>query len=124
MRMPLTLVGDDAALMQALRAGHPGAAAVCYDEYAPHSHRTLPAALGEVYAVLNAMPVNERMAFVLRFVDDMSLPDVAEACGTSLATLKCRLARAEQQFLQAARDPPAIEAWLEKGARWSTQKQG
>ena len=30
---PLTFVGDDAALMEALRAGHPGAAAVFYDQH-------------------------------------------------------------------------------------------
>ena len=80
-------------------------------------------ALREVYDVLDQMPVNERMAFVLRFVDGRTLPDAAEACDTSLATLKRRLARAEKRFLAAARKRPTLELWLEKGARWNIQKQ-
>jgi RNA polymerase sigma-70 factor, ECF subfamily len=43
---PLRFVGDDAALMQALCTGHPGAAAAFYDRHAPHVHRTLRAVLG------------------------------------------------------------------------------
>src|SRR4051812_17677171 len=43
---PLTFVGDDDALIQALRAGHPGAAAVFYDRHAAHVHRTLQSTLG------------------------------------------------------------------------------
>ncbi len=203
MLTPLTFVGDDAALLQALRAGHPGAAAVFYDRHAAHVHRTLAAALGadddlpdllqevfiraldgighlrdvervrgwltsiaifvaraqirlrsrrswlrvfspehtspsaleqpslevrralrEVYAVLDEMPVDERLAFVLRFVHGMTLTDAAEACATSLATLKRRLARAQKLFLEAARQRPLLELWLEKGARWNAQTQG
>ena len=30
---PLTFVGDDTALVEALRAGHPGAPAALYDRY-------------------------------------------------------------------------------------------
>jgi len=202
MLTPLTFVGDDAALMQALRAGHPGAAAAFYDQHAAHVHRTLRSALGpdedipdllqevfiralnqigklrdfervrswlstiaifvarghirlrarrgwlsvfspertrpnhldqpssearqalrEVYAVLDEMPLDERMAFVLRFVDGMTLPDTAEACDTSLATVKRRLARAETRFLEAARRRPALEQWLKDGTRWNQQKE-
>jgi RNA polymerase sigma-70 factor (ECF subfamily) len=199
---PLTFVGDDAALLQALRAGHPGAAAAFYDQHAAHVHRTLRAALGadedipdllqevfiraldrigklrdidrvrswlttiaifvargqirlrarrnwlrvfspertrpshldqpssearialrEVYDVLDGLSVDERMAFVLRFIDGMTLPDAADACNTSLATLKRRLSRAEKQFLEAARKRPALQHWLEDGTRWNTQKR-
>jgi RNA polymerase sigma-70 factor, ECF subfamily len=200
---PLTFVGDDAALMQALRAGHPGAAAVFYDQHAAHVQRTLRSALGadedipdllqevfiraldrigklrdidrvrswlttiaifvargqirlrsrrnwlrvfsperaqpghldqpssearialrEVYAVLDGMAVDERMAFALRFIDGMTLPDAAEVCEVSLATFKRRLARAEKSFLQAAAQRPALEQWLKDGTRWNAQKKG
>jgi RNA polymerase sigma-70 factor, ECF subfamily len=199
---PLTFVGDDAALMQALRAGHPGAAASFYDQHAAHVQRTLRAALGadedipdllqevfiraldgigklrdlervrswlttiaifvargqirlrsrrnwlrvfspertkpvamdqpssearialrEVYDVLDGMPVDERMCFVLRFINGTTLPDGAEACNTSLATFKRRLARAEKRFIEAARKRPALEHWLEDGTRWNAQKR-
>ena len=43
---PLTFVGDDAALVEALRAGHPGAAAVFYDRYAEQVRLTLRSILG------------------------------------------------------------------------------
>jgi RNA polymerase sigma-70 factor (ECF subfamily) len=202
MLTPLTFVGDDAALVQALRAGHPGAAAALFDRYAAHVQQTLRSTLGpdddipdllqevfirafdqiqslrdverlaswlttiavfvarahirmrtrrswlrlfspertrswqleqpssdarralrEVYAVLDQIPVEQRMAFVLRYVHGMTLPDAAVACGTSLATLKRRLARAEKKFLEAARRRPLLVQWLEDGTRWNAQKQ-
>ena len=46
MLTPLTFVGDERALLQALRAGHPGAAAAFYDQHAAHVSRTLRSALG------------------------------------------------------------------------------
>ena len=202
MLTPLTFVGDDNALLQALRAGHPGAAAVFYDQHAAHVSRTLRSALGadeeipdllqevfiraidgigklrevdrirgwlttiaifvaraqirrsarrswlrafspehagpqyqmqpstearsalrEVYTVLGQLPVDERMAFTLRHIEGMTLPDAAEACETSLATLKRRLSRAEKRFLQAASKRPVLEHWLEEGTRWTVQKR-
>lgn len=202
MLTPLTFVGDEQALLQALRAGHPGAAAVFYDQHAAHVTRTLRSALGadeeipdllqevfiraidgigklrevdrvgswlttiaifvararirlrsrrswlrtfspeqvdpqhreqpssearaalrEVYAVLGQLPVDERMAFALRYIEGMTLPDAAEACETSLATIKRRLSRAEKQFLEAASKRPVLEHWLQEGTRWNVQKQ-
>jgi len=80
-------------------------------------------ALREIYDVLDHMPANERLAFVLRFVDGITLPDAAEACQTSLATLKRRLARAERRFLDAASVRPLLDRWLEKGERWHALRQ-
>ena len=71
------------------------------------------------HAVLETLPVDERIAFALRFVDSMELTEVAAACGTSLATIKRRLARATEKFTAEARRHPALEPWLEGGARWS-----
>jgi RNA polymerase sigma-70 factor (ECF subfamily) len=202
MLTPLTFVGDDAALVQALRAGHPGAAAALYDRYSAHVQLALRSSLGpdddipdllqevfiraldrigslrevdrlsswlttiavfvarahirvrtrrswlrlfsperarswqleqpcsdarralrDVYAVLDEIPVEQRMAFVLRYIHGMTLPDAAAACETSLATLKRRLARADRRFLEAARRRPSLIQWLEDGTRWNAQKQ-
>jgi RNA polymerase sigma-70 factor, ECF subfamily len=199
---PLTFVGDDDALVAALRAGHPGAAAVFYDRHAAHVQRTLQSVLGvdadipdllqevfiraidrieeleeldrvrswlttiavfaarahirrrtrrkwlflfspeqtrprqqeppssearialrETYRLLDRLPVNDRLAFVMRIVHGLTLPDGAAACGTSLATFKRRLARAEKQFLAAAREQPELQQWLEGGTRWTRQNQ-
>ena len=202
MLTPLTFVGDEHALLQALRAGHPGAAAVFYDQHVAHVSRTLRSALGadeeipdllqevfirainsigklreidriggwlttiaifvaraqirrrarrswlrtfspehaglqhltqpssearaalrEVYDVLGQIPVDERMAFALRYIEGMTLPDAAEVCETSLATLKRRLSRAEKRFLEAASTRPVLEHWLQEGTRWNVQKR-
>jgi len=199
----LKFTGDEPTLVQALRAGHPGAVAVFYDRHAPHVQRTLRAALGpdadlpdllqevfiraldgiaeldsptrvrswltsiavftarahirrrarrkwldvfspertrseelqppssearaallETYRVLETFPVDDRLAFVLRFVDGATLPEGATACGVSLATFKRRLARAERRFLQAVADRPVLKYWLERGTRWTLQEQG
>jgi len=53
----------------------------------------------------------------------MTLSDAAEACETSLATLKRRLARAEKRFLEAARKRPSLEQWLEDGTRWNAENK-
>ena len=75
-----------------------------------------------MYEILDRMPIKERVAFALRFIDGMTLPDAAEACETSLATLKRRLSRAERRFVEAARRRPNLESWLEDGTRWNVQR--
>ncbi len=202
MLTPLTFVGDDAALVQALRAGHPGAAAALYDRHAGHVQLTLRSTLGpdddipdllqevfiraldqienlrevdklsswlttiaifvaraqirlrarrswlrlfspertrswqmeqpssdarralrEVYVLLDRLALEQRLAFVARHVHGMTLAEAAEACETSLATFKRRLARAEKRFLEAARQRPSLAQWLEDGTRWNEQTQ-
>ena len=198
---PLTFIGDDPALVAALRAGHPGAAAALYDRYAGHVRLTLRSILGpdddipdllqevfiraldrvdgirevdrlsswlttiaifvaraqirlrsrrrwlrffspertrprqleqpssdarralrEIYAVLDRMPTDQRMAFVLRYLHGVTLVEAAEACETSLATIKRRLTRAEARFLEAVRRRPGLVQWLEEGTRWTEKK--
>ena len=76
-------------------------------------------ALRATEAVLDKLPVDERIAFALRYIDAMELTDVAAACNVSLATIKRRLARAGDRFAGEACRHPALEPWLEGGARWS-----
>ena len=200
---PLTFVGDHRALVQALRTGHPGAAAAFYDQHSAHVYKILRSALEtesdvpdllqevfiraldrigdleepdlvrswltsiavftarahirraarrtwlsvfspertrpteleppssdarfalrEIYQVLDALPADERMAFVLRIIDGMTLPAAAQTCRTSLATFKRRLARAEKQFLKAVAKRPALKQCLEDGTRWTLPSQG
>jgi RNA polymerase sigma-70 factor (ECF subfamily) len=77
-------------------------------------------ALRATYAALDALPADERVAFALRFIDGMELTEVAAACETSLATIKRRLARAEDRFEAEARKHPALEAWIDGGTRWGS----
>jgi RNA polymerase sigma-70 factor (ECF subfamily) len=76
-------------------------------------------ALREICDILQGLPLDERMAFLVRVVEGASLPDGAAACTTSLATFKRRLARAEEKFLDAVRDRPTLRGWLQEGTRWA-----
>jgi RNA polymerase sigma-70 factor, ECF subfamily len=199
---PLTFARGDDDLIDALRSGHPGAAAVFYDRYAGSVHRTLQSVLGrdaeipdllqdvfiraidriselehldqvrswlttiavftarahirrqtrrkwlflfspdqtkqnhleppssdarralrETYRTLDTLPANERIAFVLRIIEGMTLPEAAEAAGTSLATFKRRLSRAEKKFLDRVRERPLLQQWLQEGTRWTLERQ-
>jgi len=74
--------------------------------------------------LLDELPANERLAFALRFVQGLTLPEAAEVCRVSLATYKRRLARAERTFLEGARRYPELFPWLENGMRWNLEKLG
>jgi RNA polymerase sigma-70 factor (ECF subfamily) len=52
--------------------------------------------LGAVYEVLDGMPVDDRVAFVLHNIEGEKLDDVARICRCSRATAKRRIARARQ----------------------------
>jgi RNA polymerase sigma-70 factor (ECF subfamily) len=52
------------------------------------------ALLTRVYQVLEKIPVDQRIAWTLRYVEGEKLEEVAERCGCSLATAKRRIAAA------------------------------
>jgi len=52
------------------------------------------ALLQRVYQVLDKIPVDQRIAWTLRYVEGEKLEEVAERCGCSLATAKRRIAAA------------------------------
>jgi RNA polymerase sigma-70 factor, ECF subfamily len=72
------------------------------------------------YDVLDRMAAAERVVFALRHIDGMELAPIAVACGVSLATVKRRLARAEQRFAAAAKRDEILRQWLQEGDRWTT----
>ncbi len=75
-------------------------------------------ALRYTYAILERMPVDERVAFSLRFIEQLNLVETAEACQVSLATVKRRLAKAKKRFLVLAVKCPILVEWIERGDRW------
>jgi RNA polymerase sigma-70 factor (ECF subfamily) len=54
------------------------------------------ALLMQVYAMLDRLPADARIAWVLRHIEGERLDDVASLCGCSLATAKRRIAHAER----------------------------
>jgi RNA polymerase sigma-70 factor (ECF subfamily) len=79
-------------------------------------------AVRATYAILESFPADERLAFSLRFISEMQLTEVAEACRVSLATVKRRLARAEKRFVEAARRHPALHERLTRSDRWGAEE--
>lgn len=70
---------------------------------APGASPEEKAVLSEVYFALDALPVNERVPWVLRHVEGESLERVAELCACSLATVKRRIAAAQEAIERATR---------------------
>jgi RNA polymerase sigma-70 factor (ECF subfamily) len=78
-------------------------------------------ALRAVYAVLEALPTDEHIAFALRFIEGMEITEVAAACRVSLSTAKRRLQQAERRFIDEAQRRPELTEWLERGERWKSR---
>lgn len=72
-------------------------------------------ALRCTYRILDTLPVEERIAFALRHIDGKELVDVAALTEVSLATVKRRLARAQQRFSELARCSEALTQWFPGG---------
>jgi RNA polymerase sigma-70 factor (ECF subfamily) len=51
-----------------------------------------------VYQLLEALPIEQRLAWSLRYVEGEKLEAVAEQCGCSLATAKRRISAAHARM--------------------------
>jgi RNA polymerase sigma-70 factor (ECF subfamily) len=58
----------------------------------------IAAELHAVYSVLGRFPTDERVALVLRRVEELTLEEIASYTGWSLATVKRKLVRAEERL--------------------------
>jgi RNA polymerase sigma-70 factor (ECF subfamily) len=65
------------------------------------------------YRALDKLPADERIALALRMIEGMELTEIAEACGVSLATVKRRLARAQERFRERARAESVLRDWMQ-----------
>jgi RNA polymerase sigma-70 factor (ECF subfamily) len=68
------------------------------------------------YALLQKLDATSRIVFVLRFVEELGLPEIAKALDISLATAKRRLARAERRFEAMAAADPVLRDYLREGS--------
>jgi RNA polymerase sigma-70 factor, ECF subfamily len=71
-------------------------------------------ALGWLYAILDQLGTEERIAFVLRHIEKMPLTEIAEAMGLSVATVKRRIDRAVERVAEADKDATATTYGLEQ----------
>ncbi|MEM9490856.1 MAG: sigma-70 family RNA polymerase sigma factor, partial [Myxococcota bacterium] len=58
------------------------------------------AQIAHIYRVLDRMPVNQRLAWSLRYIEGESLEHVAQLCECSLATAKRRIKAAQDAITQ------------------------
>jgi len=81
----------------------------------------IPAAIGDpdaqiaarhLYRMLDKLNVRHRELLVLRFLEGLSLPEVAEQSGVSLATAKRHLNRAAEALAELAREDPFVSGYL------------
>jgi RNA polymerase sigma-70 factor (ECF subfamily) len=86
---PIRFQGDDRALLEALRAGHPGAAAALYDRFAPSVQRTLERTIGPDADVPDLL----QEVFVTAFAEVRRLSD-PDKLGAWLASIAVFTARA------------------------------
>jgi RNA polymerase sigma-70 factor (ECF subfamily) len=66
--------------------------------------------LREIYAILDQLRPDERIAFLLRRVEGLTVSEVADRMNTSLSTAKRRLLAAEGRFDRAVARRPLSEA--------------
>jgi RNA polymerase sigma-70 factor (ECF subfamily) len=80
------------------------APAPLHDVPAPGATAEQRALLARLYRVLEQLPVEQRLAWVLRYLEGERLEDVARACGCSLATAKRRIGAAQHVLDEVLRD--------------------
>lgn len=78
-------------------------------------------AVRRLYDVLDRLPADDRVAFALRYLQEMPLEEIAGICGVSLATIKRRLVRAEKRFVALTMHDEELRVWMEEGDRWTTR---
>lgn len=84
---------------------------------APVASDDVRQAVRALYRLLDQCPAQERIAFCLRHVEGLKLEEVAATTGTSLATCKRRLARAERLVKEAGADHPDLARFAAGGER-------
>ena len=65
-----------------------------------------------VSQLLEHLPTDERIALVMRHIEELPFDEAAEICGMSLSTFKRRLAKGEARFTALAEKHPALASFL------------
>jgi RNA polymerase sigma-70 factor, ECF subfamily len=71
-----------------------------------------------VREIISRMPEAEQIVFSLRYMEQLQIAEIADACGYSLRTAKRRLASCEKRFKRMAESDPDIACWLEASEKW------
>ncbi len=69
------------------------------------------------FSLMSKLPGDQRVAFVLRYIERRSLEETASLCGCSLATVKRRLRSADTRLRKMAARDPMLAPRLPEGRR-------
>lgn len=69
-------------------------------------------AVRRLFVVLDTLPEDERTAFALRSFEDCAHGEIAAILGISLATVKRKIARAEERIVEFARGDAALATFV------------
>lgn len=70
-------------------------------------------AMRRIYAILDGMKPEPRLAFTLRYIEGLSILEVAAALEVSTATAKRRLSQAGERMRLAMQRDPVLAPYLE-----------
>jgi len=73
-------------------------------------------AAARLFRILDALPQEERLMLILRYVEEMELTEVAEVSGVSLATVKRRLTKAAARIIARAKRDAILTEYLDDHA--------
>lgn len=71
--------------------------------------------LRRAFEILERMRIDDRIAFIMRFIEGAELKEIGIATDRSLATVKRRVARARDAFLKKALRDPILASLAEEG---------
>lgn len=78
------------------------------ERYDPHPSMSAAVEWRAVSKILERLPTEERIAFAMHDIGELQLGDVAAAMGTSVTTVKRRLARGRERFRRLVEREPAL----------------
>ena len=81
-----------------------------------HESREL---LAMIYGILSTFNEVHRTMFTLRFIEQLSIPEIAALCEVSESTAKRKINKAQRLFLARARAIPALAERISEGSTWS-----
>ena len=90
------------------RMGYPQPPAAESDRAAVSASPEAREAVRALYQALDTFPEDERVVFVLRFVEKMEHAELADTLGISISTVRRRIKRAERRFRSALPAFPAL----------------
>ncbi len=112
----MTVFTAQESLRRRKRIGRPELPEIAEKQEATTATPEAVEAVRALYQVMDGLKPDDRAVFILRFIEGMTLEEVADACAISFSTARRRIARAEERFRAVLPKHPALlERLVERG---------